>query len=54
MQLYCLKCQKRVEVSNPELISVKYKSSVIQGLCPDCGNKVYRLGKAKTDNAITT
>ena len=46
MQAYCLKCRKKVEIKNPKAIIMKNKRPATQGVCPLCGTKVFRIGKA--------
>jgi len=43
---YCMKCKKKVEVSNPQPITMKNGRPATVGTCPTCGTKVYRIGKA--------
>lgn len=45
-QAYCVKCKKKVEIKNPKQVTLKNKRSAIQGVCPTCGSKVFRMGKA--------
>jgi DNA-directed RNA polymerase subunit RPC12/RpoP len=45
-QAYCMKCKKKVEVKSPKQVTLKNKRAAIQGLCPKCGTKVFRMGKA--------
>ena len=45
----CMKCKKTVEIKDPKEIEMANKMRAIQGVCPFCGIKVFRiLGKAKT------
>jgi Zn finger protein HypA/HybF involved in hydrogenase expression len=46
MQAYCVKCRKKVEVKNPQSIIMKNKRPATKGECPNCGTKVFRIGKA--------
>jgi len=41
-----MKCRKRVEIKDPKNITLKNKRSAVQGVCPNCGTKVFRMGKA--------
>ncbi len=44
----CMKCQKQVEIKNPQEVIMKNKMKAIKGSCPVCGTKVFRiLGKSK-------
>lgn len=42
---YCVKCRTKVEIRNPRNITLKNKRPAIQGVCPRCGTKVFRIGK---------
>jgi len=44
-QAYCMKCRKKVEIRNPQSITLKNKRPATQGTCPNCGTKVFRIGK---------
>jgi len=46
MQAYCMKCKKKVEIQNPQSIKMKNGKPATQGKCPNCGTKVFRIGKA--------
>ncbi len=45
-QAYCVKCRKKVEVTNPTKVTLKNKRPAVSGTCPDCGTKVFRIEKA--------
>jgi DNA-directed RNA polymerase subunit RPC12/RpoP len=45
-QAYCMKCRKKVEIKNAKSITLKNKRPATQGECPNCGTKVFRIGKA--------
>jgi hypothetical protein len=47
MQAYCVKDRKKVEIKNPKAITMKNGKPATQGICPICGTKVFRIGKAK-------
>ncbi len=46
MQAYCVKDRKKVEIKNPRAIKMKNGRPATQGICPICGTKVFRIGKA--------
>lgn len=46
MQAYCVKDRKKVEIKNPKAIKMKNGKPATQGICPICGTKVFRIGKA--------
>ncbi|MEA3442686.1 MAG: DUF5679 domain-containing protein [Chloroflexota bacterium] len=43
---YCMKCRKKVEIKNSKQITLKNGRPAVQGVCPVCGTKVFRIGKA--------
>ncbi|MFO7996259.1 MAG: DUF5679 domain-containing protein [Dehalococcoidia bacterium] len=43
---YCMKCRKKVEMKNPNRVTLKNRRPATQGICPACGTKVFRIGKA--------
>lgn len=46
MQAYCMKCRSKREVKNPKPVTMKNGKSATQGVCPTCGTKMFRIGKA--------
>ena len=47
MQAYCVKCRKKVDIQNPEQVTMKNGKPATRGKCPICGTGVYRIGSAK-------
>ena len=43
-EAYCVKDKKKVEVQNAQKITMKNGKPAIQGTCPICGGKVFRIG----------
>jgi DNA-directed RNA polymerase subunit RPC12/RpoP len=43
---YCMKCRKKVEIKNAKQITLKNGRPAMQGVCPTCSTKVFRIGKA--------
>jgi hypothetical protein len=46
MQAYCFKCRAKREIKNARNITLKNGKPAIQGICPVCGTKVFRMGRA--------
>ena len=46
MEAYCFKCRSKREISNPEEVTLKNGRPATHGTCPDCGTKVFRIGKS--------
>jgi hypothetical protein len=43
-EAYCVKDKKKVEVVNPQRITMKNGKPALQGTCPECGGKVFKIG----------
>jgi len=43
---YCLKDKKKVEMQDPQPITMKNGKPATVGTCPICGTKIYRIGKS--------
>jgi DNA-directed RNA polymerase subunit RPC12/RpoP len=41
-----MKCRKKVEIKGAKQITLKNGRPAMQGSCPTCGTKVFRIGKA--------
>jgi predicted RNA-binding Zn-ribbon protein involved in translation (DUF1610 family) len=46
MQAYCLKCRTKREMANTKSITMKNGKSATQGMCPECGTKMFRVEKS--------
>jgi len=46
MQAYCVKCRAKREMRNARPITMKNRKPATQGVCPVCGTKMFRIGKA--------
>ena len=45
-EAYCVKDKKKVEVVNPQRITMKNGKPALQGTCPVCGGKVFKIGRS--------
>jgi hypothetical protein len=43
---YCLKDKRKVEMKDPQPITMKNGKPATIGTCPHCGTKIYKIGKA--------
>ena len=43
---YCLKDKKQVEITDPQEITMKNGKPAITGTCPECGTKIFKIGKS--------
>jgi Zn finger protein HypA/HybF involved in hydrogenase expression len=46
MQAYCVKCRTKKEMNDAKAITMKNGRPATQGVCPTCGTKMFRIGKA--------
>ncbi len=46
MQAYCVKCKSKKEMKNSQSITMKNGKPATQGMCPTCGTKIFKIGKA--------
>lgn len=46
MQAYCMKCRAKREMRDARAITMKNGRPATQGMCPVCGTKMFRIGKA--------
>ena len=44
-QGYCVKERKKVEIKDAKQVTMKNGRPAIQGVCPDCGTKIFKIGK---------
>ncbi|HKZ48612.1 MAG TPA: DUF5679 domain-containing protein [Thermoplasmata archaeon] len=44
VQGYCVKDKMKVEIKNAKQVKLKNGKPAVQGLCPKCGTKVFRIG----------
>jgi len=45
-EAYCFKCRAKREIKNPTKVTLKNGRPATRGVCPVCGTKVFRIGKA--------
>ncbi len=42
---YCVKCKEKREMKDAEQITMKKRRPAITGTCPNCGTKIFKIGK---------
>ena len=47
MEGYCVKCKAKRMMNNATEITMKNGKPAVQGVCPTCGTKMFKIGKAK-------
>jgi RNase P subunit RPR2 len=43
---YCVKCKDKREIKDPQQITMKNGRPATQGTCPECGTKMFKIGKS--------
>jgi hypothetical protein len=46
VEAYCVKCRGKKEMQDPKAVTLKNGKPATAGVCPDCGGKLFRIGKA--------
>ena len=47
MKTYCFKCRRKVEMKNPELVTLRNGKTMVRGGCSACGTKVLKVPNDK-------
>ena len=47
-EAYCVKDKQKVEVQNPQKITMKNGKPAVQGKCPVCGTTMNKIGASLT------
>ena len=43
---YCVKCRAKKEIKDAKQVTMKNGRPATEGVCPDCGTKIFKIGKA--------
>jgi hypothetical protein len=43
---YCVKCRAKKEIKGAKQVTMKNGRPATEGQCPDCGTKIFKIGKA--------
>ncbi len=46
MEGYCVKCKAKREMKDVVAVTMKNGKPASQGVCPVCGTKMFKIGKA--------
>ncbi len=46
MEGYCVKCRAKRQIKDAKAITMKNGKPATQGVCPNCGTKMFRIGKS--------
>ena len=53
MEAYCVKCRAKREMKDAKAITMKNGKPATQGVCPQCGTKMFRIGKSQVLTGIS-
>jgi DNA-directed RNA polymerase subunit RPC12/RpoP len=45
MEAYCVKCRTKREIKNPVAVTMQNGKPATRGVCPECGTKIFKIGK---------
>jgi hypothetical protein len=43
-EAYCVKCKAKKEIKDPTQVTMKNGRPAVQGTCPDCSTKLFKIG----------
>ncbi len=43
VEAYCVKCREKRDIKDPEEVTMKNGRPAMQGTCPVCGTKLFRM-----------
>lgn len=46
---YCVKCKTKREMKDATEVTMKNGKPAVQGICPECGTKIFKIGAMKKD-----
>ena len=46
-EAYCVKCRAKKTMKDEKAVTMKNGKPATQGVCPDCGTKMFKIGKSK-------
>lgn len=51
VQAYCVKCREKRDIKDPKPVTMKNGRHAIEGTCPECGTKLFRMISDKAAKA---
>ena len=52
VSIYCLRCRGKKEVEGARAVIMKNGRPAIQGVCPECGARVFRIGEVGAGESL--
>lgn len=50
-EAYCVKCREKREMKDEKQVTMKNGRPALEGICPECGTKLFRLQSTKKATA---
>lgn len=44
VEAYCMKCKAKGEMAEPQQVTMKNGKPALQGVCPKCKTKMFKIG----------
>ena len=52
VNIYCFKCRSKRDINGTQAVTMKNGRPAIQGECPECHTKVFRIGTVKGGESL--
>ncbi len=52
MEAYCVKCKTKREIHEPQAVFTRGGTPATQGICPECGTKLFRMGRTDAHEGL--
>jgi DNA topoisomerase-1 len=53
MEAYCMKCKVKREIKEAQAVFTATGTPATQGVCPECGTKLFRMGRTEAHEGLT-
>ena len=53
MEAYCMKCKEKREIMDEKAVFTSTGTPATQGVCPQCGTKLFRMGRTDAHEGLT-
>ena len=53
MEAYCMKCKVKKEIKEAQAVFTATGTPATQGVCPECGTKLFRMGRTEAHKGLT-
>jgi len=53
MEAYCMKCKEKRDIKEEQAVFTSTGTPATQGVCPQCGTKLFRMGRTEAHEGLT-